>query len=550
MKLKSELLEDNNIPSDLSDYKSCFAARGLYDTMQFVLRLRPDLHKKLENIPIGAFCTNTVGDEEFQAFSTYLHETIHWWQHVGSTSGLILSLSYPAQSHINFLHLAKYLQYTGPIKSIHKYNSLYATEYMPSTEEFKEINIILNNYHDIEFFKHFTINPSNARLMNSILKDPFFESIGHIYHIAYSSFINILSSTFDPNLEFLPDARRWTTEFERLKSEKFTRYYHGESSIGIPPIGLKELYEGQARFSQLQYLYFGSNEKLTWQEFEEMGMLSGIYHKAFLFFLENTESQRPASIDDPLIALYLLALDLSINPTDGFPFDIFSHEVFIESTDPGIRFMMLCSAIKNRLPWLKNFITDYSSKQYYEAGEALSKDIACLSPLRAAQEFRDWSEQIPAIKNLMQEEEGFNFEPMNQPIRLMFSRFIRYQQDKLKFPAFFCWPGVYMAGPKCTEKSMKLFLEHQALFSDKADGDIYPRTFPDKPQKNVQKAFTDFYAWIVTYDLCRQWIAQDGEFEFDYFWLTSKYSREDLKAWAKHYFNQCYGVEIEDFKVT
>jgi hypothetical protein len=26
-----------------------------------------------------------------QAFSTYLHETIHWWQHVGTSAGLMLT---------------------------------------------------------------------------------------------------------------------------------------------------------------------------------------------------------------------------------------------------------------------------------------------------------------------------------------------------------------------------------------------------------------------------------------------------------------------------
>jgi hypothetical protein len=33
-----------------------------------------------------------------EAMSTYLHETIHWWQHVGNTAGLFLSLTYPVQA--------------------------------------------------------------------------------------------------------------------------------------------------------------------------------------------------------------------------------------------------------------------------------------------------------------------------------------------------------------------------------------------------------------------------------------------------------------------
>ena len=32
--------------------------------------------------------TGAIGFEGFRAYSTYVHETIHWWQHVGTTTGL------------------------------------------------------------------------------------------------------------------------------------------------------------------------------------------------------------------------------------------------------------------------------------------------------------------------------------------------------------------------------------------------------------------------------------------------------------------------------
>ncbi|WP_219627135.1 hypothetical protein, partial [Vibrio parahaemolyticus] len=61
---------------------------------------------------------------------------------------------------------------------------------------------------------------------------------------------------------------------------------------------------------------------------------------------------------------------------------------------------------------------------------------------------------------------------------------------------------------------MHTFNEHQALFTDKADGDIYPRIFPDKEEQLVQNAFNTFYSWVVTYDLCRQWIVTKGNFDY------------------------------------
>ncbi|MBF4377296.1 hypothetical protein, partial [Vibrio anguillarum] len=106
-------------------------------SVQFVLRLRYDLHlelEKFENVDVGKY--NEFTANEIQAYSTYFHETIHWWQHVGSITGFILSMSYPSQTHINVQHLKEYLKYTGKVKPIKKYNELNATTNTPKDDEF------------------------------------------------------------------------------------------------------------------------------------------------------------------------------------------------------------------------------------------------------------------------------------------------------------------------------------------------------------------------------------------------------------------------------
>ncbi len=546
MKLNKNILRDQWASEYTEDYRSCLNARGLYDSMQFVLRLRPDLHHLLDRVESGIAKSGDYDFETIQAFSTYFHETVHWWQHSGSISGLILSLTYPSQAHINHAELKRYIELTGPVKSIAAYNRLNAKEVNPGDEEFKTINVILNNFHDIEFFKYRVIVPGTARQFSL---DPLFESVGHSFFIAYSSFINLLSSCFDRELEFLPKADEWHKGFRDLSDNKVDGYFYG-SNIELPSVGLKDIYEGQARFSQLQYLYFAYGGNLTWDDFDEMGMLSGVYYRAFSSFLELTESERPESIDSPLVALFLLVLDLAMNPSDGFPFEIMHYESFIESVDPGIRFMFLCRMVALRHPELKGYITEYSSSEYFEASKLLSDAIVCPSPLESASLISEWSENKPSLIKLMEEESTFDFSDENQPIRLIFSRFIRYQKDKLKNPAFFCWPGVYAAGTKCSEAGLRLFNEHEALFKDKPDGDIYPRVFPDKNKELVQVAFDKFYSWVATYDLCRQWIINDGDFSYDYWWLTSKYSMDELEAWASSHFEFVFGVKPQNFKVV
>ncbi|MFN1584657.1 hypothetical protein [Vibrio rotiferianus] len=545
MKLNQNYLSNHTNSDYKEDYENCYNALGLYSSVQFVLRLRYDLHlelEKFENVDVGKY--NEFTANEIQAYSTYFHETIHWWQHVGSITGFILSMSYPSQTHINVQHLKEYLKYTGKVKPIRKYNELNATTNTPKDDEFKTINTIVNNYYDIEFFRDLIIKPD---LVKKHISNNYFESVGHSYHIAYSSFCNLIASCFDNENKFVPDSNEWLDKFVGLKNDKVDGYYY-QSPVLIPPTGVYELFEGQARFSQLQYLHFASGGKLDWNDFEEVKMLTGVYYKSFESFLTLTESNRPASINSPLVALYMLVIDLAINPTDGFPFDILSFDTFIESVDPGVRFYLICMSIKEKFPETKSAIQHYTSSEYFSVSEKLSQSILCYSPLEASSLITKWSKEEESLVNLMLEEQDFQFSDENLPIRLMFSRFIRFQQDKLSNPSFFCWPGFYCAG-KVDSESARLFKEHQALFTDKKDGDIYPSILVGKKEENILETFNKFYSWVSVYDLTKQWISKDGDFSYDYFWLTSQYSMDDLETWSDHYFHQIFGTSTKGFSI-
>src|ERR1043165_3846329 len=96
------------------DLYSNSSIRGLYSPMQFVVRLRQDYHELLNSGPTGVLKPGDVSTEALFAFSTFFHETVHWWQHIGSTTGLMLTLAYPAQSHVNHRYLLNTLQTFGP----------------------------------------------------------------------------------------------------------------------------------------------------------------------------------------------------------------------------------------------------------------------------------------------------------------------------------------------------------------------------------------------------------------------------------------------------
>lgn len=528
---------------------SCWNVRGLYSPLQFVLRLRPDIHRALSTSPVGVIARGQLSDEQVLAFSTYLHETIHWWQHVGSTTGLMLSLIYPAQSHSTHDYLKAILPELGAIKPIREFNLRNAKPHDLEGELERNINVALNNWHDIEFYRWLVIDP---RSIKHRIDDPYFECVGHSYRIATSSVVALLSATIDPNLEIFPDPRPWEAKFMKLREDRARGFYYG-SPVFLPPIGAREIFEGQARFSQLQYLYLSSGRSITWADFEGEGMFRGVYVEAFECFLRETGLEKPSALDDPVIGLFLLVCDVSISPAECITHDLADFENLVEIHDPGIRFVRLCFAISEDAALFQACISDYSAEEYWAVSTRLCASAGFESPRSLSEAITCWPRRFEKIAELLEEDKTFKFGLGNLPVRVFLARFIRLQIDKYNTPEFFCWPGIWMTtakrGPVTPEVALSLFEEHRALFIDKEDGDVYPRSFLDRDELAVQEAFDTFYSWVAIYDLTRQWLVSPGEFDYDFSWLTSKYSQQEMEDWASSRFEALFGVSPRAFTI-
>ncbi len=59
-------------------FAACFNAHGVYETMRFVLRLSPRNHEHMETIEAAGFDPANASADVVQAYSTYIHETVHW----------------------------------------------------------------------------------------------------------------------------------------------------------------------------------------------------------------------------------------------------------------------------------------------------------------------------------------------------------------------------------------------------------------------------------------------------------------------------------------
>jgi len=532
-----------SLPGDLYSAES---VRGTYNPLQLVVRLDSDLHSALNAHETGFYRSGDVNPRVALAFSTYFHETIHWWQHVGSTTGLLLSLTLPAESHVNRTHLLGVLREMGGIKSLRKLVLERPELILHAAQE--SLNTALNNCHDIVFNRLIMLESTR---LDQIIRDPFFDSIGHSIEVGLSNALWTLLSTFDHKAEFLPDIKRWESQFEDLRTNKVDGFYCGSPIYRLPISGVQIL-EGQARFCQFQYLYLSSSGRKSWEDFDRLGMMGEVYISGFRLFLKWTGWTWPKTPIDPIVHLFLLVCDLSINPSDGYPFDFYHFESVIESLDPSWRFFLFSQRIAIQ-PNLCSVLSSLGKEAYLTISEDLCSSVGCRTPVENSLEIIRWSRESAQIRELMGEEEAYKFKNENLPVRLYFAKHIRFAEDRINSPDFFCWPAMHLVSHPSFQfdhvESLRIWEKHSPLFVADLGGEIRPVLAAGRLEEDVYHTFNRFYMWNILYDIIHQWVFCGGPFSYDYKNLTPKYSEEEMKHWVTSAFRQTFEFSIDDFDV-
>jgi hypothetical protein len=263
---------------------------------------------------------------------------------------------------------------------------------------------------------------------------------------------------------------------------------------------------------------------------------------------------RPSSIDDPLVALFLLICELSINPAEGFPFNIRYFESFIFDVDPGLRFYLFTQAIKKKYAALKSAINDYSREEYIEVSELLCREGSYYSPIESAEKVASWPQKSEGFCQLMKEDATFKFTLTNLPIRVFLSRYISFQKDKFRHPEFFTWPGVWLIDRGDErfppDETLQMFNRNVPLFVDAPDGEIRPSLIEGRMEADIYETFTQFYMWNANYNLIRQWTVEDGPFKLDFDWLTKRFPKDEMHSWATDIFSNSFGVKPSEFTLV
>lgn len=545
--LDSSLYESIYLEPSLDTFAACLNARGVYESQRFALRLSPLVHTLVDNVIEkselgGAQFTG----EELQAYSTYLHETVHWWQHKGSTSGFIRSVLYPVQTHSNMTELRQILAALGPQKPIQTLALCGELGLLPkgSAEAASVANAVTNNFMDTEFYLALTLKPT---LDIEIYRDPYFEAAGHSFMITYALVLGAVRDLIDSDGALLPDPKAIVDNLTKLARRKVRGYYYA-SEIIRAPVGLLDLYEGQARFIQLQFLACSSSG-FNLSEAKHRGMLNGVYGNAFQVFLKLTESAEPRELTGPLVALFMFVCDMAINPTVGFPAAIDSYEDFFLDADPGIRFALLCKAIAAEAPELRSFVSNYSASEYFALASRLSELTGLRNHVVDLAELDGHAKNHREAVDLMKEHRSFKFSPNNIALRLLTGEFLEFVKDRLRSPEFFCWTGYWLTIGG-GERQRELWLRHLSLFTDRADdGALFAREHPGREKDDVLEVFNQFFASVLLYDLSKQWVLNSGQFRCDYSWLTSSPTDPKFLDRVNGIFRAHYGVDLDQFTV-
>ena len=522
-------------------------AHGLYNTQQFVLRLSPVVHRKLAECGSGVRSIGEIGYDGARAMSTLLHETVHWWQHIGSTYGFIFSLIYPVQAHCTHFDLLKLVAQDGFKKSVLQQASELGIQGPGGYGTTAGLaNSIVNNHFDLLAFRAFSLGPKAAR---AITGEKLFQAVGHSFHMAYAHAVSTIAATVDPPFEVMPHPKEWQSGFELLREQRIEGYYY-RSPVGVWPIGSVEIFEGQACFSQIQYLSHACDHRLEWSDYRELGLLHGVYETAFREFLRLTGFAWPRSVDDPLVPLFILVCDLSLNPGSGFPYHIRPNfRTFIDDVNPGARFAFFCLTIAKRFVSLKTAICDHSRSDYAEVSGILCEAIKEPPPLMIAKTFSNWFAPDGAFANLRNEYIKYEFDPRNYVIRHLFAHFLAFQEDKFRHPEFFCWPGAWMAGSRLNGTVEKLFDKHGALFVDKEDSNgVFARIQKERDPACVQATYDKFYHDASTFDLSNQWISQAGPFRFDLSWISPEATAGEARDYFARTFHAAFGIDLHSVR--
>ncbi len=526
---------------------------GIYEPSSLVVNFHPSIESFIrtasECMLNPSTSNNITTVKQLGHYSTYIHETMHWWQFIASTAGFIQTLACSSQSlmtAINIQRMNNDFILCKPL--IEQARSDKSTN---PKGDWAILHTLVNSWFDVEYGICCMNSPEK---LAKFCADGFFESVGICLYTLYQNALQAFHNQFPQTRALLP-INDWESKFIHLRDSQYPNF-HYKSEVILPKIGALAIFEGQARFTQLQFLHYALDGNTRLKDWKSQ--LHGIYVQAFQYFINILGVKWPEKANDPLINIFLLLCDIALNPSCGFPDGIETFEGFFEEVHPGYRFQSLCKIVAES----SQFITQCSGVSrdiYLEISGLLCKSLNWKTPLDVVKCWIQIYFQTDLLRKLEELRTNHEFicdqmgTSMSMPIRLATARQVSLLQDKLNAPELFCWAGHYL-GKNVLENfasdTFQLINKHPAPFAilnEYQDGPIVymcgSDTIPPDDLKNENVVGQHFGVQTAA-DILRQTVSGHGQYSFNYLW-NNPHINVDWKAISHRYFKSLTGKDLE-----
>jgi hypothetical protein len=421
--------------------------------------------------------------------------------------------------------------------------------------DWAKLHTLVNSWLDLEYGICCINSPSK---LAGLLPDNFFESVGISIYTLYRDALQAFHNQF-PQTRTSLSTTDWESKFVSLRDARYPNY-HFESDVYLPQIGALAIFEGQARFTQLQFLHNALGGKTSLNDWRRH--LHGIYIEALQYFVRALEVKWPERANDSMINTFLLLCDIALNPSCGFPDEITTFKGFIEAVHPGHRFVSLCKLVAQS-PQVIRRLSSVSRDAYVEIVDFLCKSLGWATPLDVARrclqiylsaKLLSLLEKTRMSHDFVREPEGVS---MSMPIRLAAARQVGLLQDKLSMPELFCWTGHYLGmGVSGDLESVlsQTINKHPAPFAilqEYQNGPIvYLSGIDTSPPDNrkIREVVEQHFGVQTSADVLRQTVARPGGYVFNYLWDNPN-MKVDWHARARRTLKTLTGRDLESITI-
>ncbi|MEZ5403761.1 MAG: hypothetical protein R2729_29035 [Bryobacteraceae bacterium] len=326
---------------------------GQFDRHSLVLWLNPLLSAALDSQG-GALPSYSVEPPDSvpqRAFSAHLHETIHYWQTIGSTAGFLHTLG-DATSAFSVMD--------DLIASKHHRKPVLHT--VPDDADAADPALLASvRWRHIEYGSALLDDPMRAVAL--LQRNPrYFVSTGQTQLSLCANTAASLADAFDRDFSGLINPESWADAYERFVGDQH-KGFETEGILRIP-LGLRDIAEAQARISEIQHRDL-TQQAVSWRDVRANGWLGPVYARAFDRFLELAKLDEPETPREDSVNLFLLVCDVALNPSTGYADDLDQSRQFVLDFHPGARFERLCHVVARSPDLLKGH--ELPSRDGYEA---------------------------------------------------------------------------------------------------------------------------------------------------------------------------------------